>query len=47
MVSFLTCVANVEIWVVKMSVDLSQIRWERRRKAPFAPSYLFPGNLLS
>jgi len=35
----LKCVANEDIWVVKMSVDLSQIRWERRRKAPFAPSY--------
>jgi hypothetical protein len=23
-----------------MSVDMSQIRWERRRKAPFAPSYV-------
>jgi hypothetical protein len=22
-----------------MSTDLSQIRWEKRRKAPFAPSY--------
>ena len=27
-----------DIWALKMNVDFSQIRWERRRKAPFAPS---------
>jgi len=31
--------ADEDIWAVKMSVDSTQIRWERRRKAPFAPSY--------
>ena len=33
-------ISDEDIWVVKMSVDMSQIRWERRRKAPFAPSYV-------
>jgi len=28
-----------DIWVVKMATDLTQVRWERRRKAPFAPAY--------
>lgn len=29
-----------DIWVIKMSVDPTQIRWEPRRKAPFSPSYV-------